>query len=195
MEKIEVDISSLANAPNSQGAFALILKEIDGNRQLPIIIGAFEAQAIAMRLENITPPRPMTHDLFVNFVNDAGLIIKEIFINELKEGAFYSQIICETEDGDLEIDSRPSDAIAIALRVDAPIFVAETVLEEAGITLPDEEVKKEIKKMKDLITFEKVAPTTSIEKLNEQLSKAIKDEDYEKAAKLRDDIKKITHSS
>lgn len=143
MEKVQVEILGLSNAPNSQGAFALILKESGGKRQLPIIIGANEAQAIAIEIENIKPPRPLTHDLFQNILDQLGVTIVEVFINELKDGTFYSIITLADDGENFEIDSRPSDAIAIALRAGAPIYVEEEIIEEAGITyIPDDEIQK-----------------------------------------------------
>src|SRR5690606_33129686 len=140
MSVIQVDIIGLSTSPSSGGAYALVLGEIDGNRRLPIIIGAFEAQAIALELEKIQPPRPMTHDLLRDTLEAVGAEVLDIIIDELREGTFFAKIrfIHDGEEG--QLDARPSDAVALAVRMDAPIYVAPPVLDEAGIPTEDEGV-------------------------------------------------------
>ena len=187
MDFIQVDIIGLSTSPSSGGAYALVLGEIDGNRRLPIIIGAFEAQAIALELEKIQPPRPMTHDLLRDAFEAVGGEVVDVVIDELKEGTFFAKIryIHEGEEGLL--DSRPSDAVALAVRVDAPIYVAPPVLEEAGIPTDDEGVSALTSSNPQ--EEDPSSPVLSVlERMQQQLDKAIQDEDYEKAAKLRDEI-------
>ena len=189
MERIQVDILGLSTSPSAGGAYALILKEVSGSRRLPIIIGAFEAQSIALELEGIKPPRPLTHDLIKNIIDTMGVGIHDVYINELKDGTFYARISFDSQ----EIDSRPSDAIAIAVRFGAPIFVAESVMEEAGFVPEAEEGEKAPAATgadaPDTTVKEK-PKVTKIEQLEHDLKEAIAKEDYEKAARLRDEIKK-----
>ena len=140
MDKVMVDILGLSPSPSSPGAYALILKETEGERRLPIIIGQFEAQAIALELEGIKPPRPLTHDLVKNVLDSLGNVLSDVLISELRDGTFYARLNVEGNSLNHEIDARPSDAIAIAIRFGAPIYVAETVMEEAAATpeTPDE---------------------------------------------------------
>ena len=190
MEKIQVDILGLSTSPASGGAYALILKEVNGNRRLPIIIGAFEAQSIALEMEGIKPPRPLTHDLMKNILESTGHELSEITISELKDGTFYARLIFEAQ----EIDARPSDAIALAVRFGAPIFVIDKVMEEAGF-LPENEEQEGVE------SGAPIAPPpgkdnklTKLEGLRNQLKEAVEREDYEKAAQLRDDIRRIEQS-
>lgn len=186
MDRVQVEILGLSTSSASGGAYALILKESSGKRRLPIIIGAFEAQAIALEIEGIKPPRPMTHDLLKSVIDTLGFSISEITITELREGTFYARITLDTAVND-EIDSRPSDAIALAVRYNVPIFVSEEVLREAGFvpedeeseTAPDQEQKVGQSRERQLVT------------LQARLQEAIQKEDYELAARLRDDIKRI----
>jgi len=197
VDKIKLEILGLSSSQSQAGSFALVLGEESGNRRLPIIIGMFEAQAIAIEIEKIIPNRPMTHDLFKSFAHSFEYKVDEIVISDLKEGVFFAKIICSNGSGQIEIDARPSDAIAIGLRFEAPIYTFETILAEAGIVLSDEaeddiaEIKSEIKSSskskredpEDLKNY----PT---DKLNEMLSVAIDKEDYEQAAKIRDELSK-----
>jgi uncharacterized protein len=188
LEKTQVDILGLSTSPASGGAFALILKETNGTRRLPIIIGAFEAQAIAIELENIKPPRPLTHDLVKSIIESMSASISEVIISELKEGTFYAKIILDTLTGTIEIDSRPSDAIAIGVRFGAPLYVDEDVLREAGFE-PEVEPEPEqnnVRQAKKHLTKEE-----SMKKLQTDLDDAIKNEDYEKAIRIRDEIKNL----
>ena len=198
MKKIKLEILGLSSSQSQTGSFALVLGETEGNRRLPIIIGMFEAQAIAIEIEKIIPNRPMTHDLFKSFANSFNFHVEEIVISDLKEGVFFARIVCTDGLKKHEIDARPSDAIAIGLRFDSPIYTYENILAEAGIVLTDEEeeeekaepqveskvkVKKEKKGGDDYKNY-------SVDKLNELLKDAIDKEDYERAAKIRDELSK-----
>lgn len=184
-----MDILGLSTSPSSGGAYALILNEVDGNRRLPIIIGTFEAQAIALELEHIKPPRPMTHDLLKNVIQTFGADIQQVFINELSEGTFFARIIYGSNGEQLEQDARPSDAIALAVRFNAPIYVADEILDEAGIVSEEHEGGTEVTSGKS--TSEQPAEMSKLEKLEQELQTAIDTENYEKAARLRDEIKKL----
>jgi len=184
VEKVQVDILGLSTSTASGGAYALILKEINGNRRLPIIIGAFEAQSIALEMEGIKPPRPLTHDLIKNILDSMGTDLAEIVISELKDGTFYAKLALDSQ----EVDARPSDAIALAVRYGAPIFVAEKVMEEAGF-LPENEEQETADS--NAPAKPKDARLTKLEALRAQLMDAIEREDYEKAALLRDEIRKL----
>lgn len=183
MESLQVEIAKISFYPPSKG-YAVILKEVDGERQLPVIVGAFEAQAIALAIEGIEMPRPMTHDLLSNLLETLEVEVKEIVINKLVEGTFYAKIYTESfQLGEREIDSRPSDAIALALRVNAPVFVNKKVMQEAGVILADQEEIEEFK-------FDSSDMTKGV-LLQEELDKAIDVENYELAAKLRDKLNSL----
>ena len=190
MQKIEMEILGLSTSPSSGGAYALILNEKKGNRRLPIIIGTFEAQAIALELESIKPPRPMTHDLLKNIVLSFNSSVQQIFINELSEGTFFAQILYERDDERVELDARPSDAIAVAIRFGAPIFVHPDVLDEAGI-VSEEAAAENIDQPVSGKTTQKKTEMSKLEQLEQDLQLAIKTENYEKAAKIRDQIQKL----
>lgn len=199
MKKIKLEILGLSSSQSQTSSFALVLGETEGNRRLPIIIGMFEAQAIAIEIEKIIPNRPMTHDLFKSFANNFHFTVEEIIISDLKEGVFFAKIVCSDGLKRMEVDARPSDAIAIGLRFDSPIFTYENILAEAGIVLTDEaedegaEVKPEkAKAKKELATNKKTddLKNFSVERLHELLKEAIDKEDYERAAKVRDEIGK-----
>lgn len=189
MEKVQVEILGLSTSPSSAGAYALILKETNGKRKLPIIIGAFEAQSIALELEGMKPPRPLTHDLMRNIIDTFAVSLNEVCINELRDGTFYAKLTIEGLSDTQEIDSRPSDAIALAVRYGAPIFVGEEVLNEAGVMSEDEEEVEEAAVKEEPEEFKQ--PLSKLEELQSLLKTAIEQEDYEKAAKLRDDIRKL----
>ncbi|MEW5798502.1 MAG: bifunctional nuclease domain-containing protein [Bacteroidota bacterium] len=192
MEKVQVDILGLSTSPSSAGAYALILKETNGKRKLPIIIGAFEAQSIALELEGMKPPRPLTHDLMKNIIDTFAVSLNEVFINELRDGTFYAKLSVEGVSETREIDSRPSDAIALAVRYGVPIFVEEEVLQEAGVMSDDEEVVEEGEEGEKKQEKAPVKQFTSkLEQLQSSLKEAIEKEDYEKAAKIRDEIRKM----
>lgn len=194
MDKIELKILGLSSSQSQSGSFALVLGETQGNRRLPIIIGMFEAQAIAIEIEKIVPNRPMTHDLFKSFATSFGYVVEEIFISDLKEGVFYAKIICNNGTETVEIDSRPSDAIAIGLRFNVPINTNEAIMSEAGIILSDTpESTEEIIEDSPNLQAEESSQSDSIEDMNADrlqnlLQDALEREDYEQAAKIRDEI-------
>lgn len=193
MDKIKLEILGLSSSQSQSGSFALVLGEVEGNRRLPIIIGMFEAQAIAIEIEKIMPNRPMTHDLFKAFAHNFDYTIDEIIISDLREGVFFAKIVCSNDTKTVEVDARPSDAIAIGLRFNVPIFTDESVLSEAGIVLTEEESEAG-RKTTPSARQEKTKPTVdnlkdlSYDKLQNLLNEALKMEDYEKAAKIRDEI-------
>lgn len=201
MDRVQVEILGISTSPSTSGAYALILRETAGLRRIPIIIGGFEAQAIALEMEGIKPPRPLTHDLLKQMVEALGGSIAEASINELREGTFFASLRLSD---DQEIDARPSDAIALAIRFSVPIFVAESVMAEASF-LPEEgeDEIEEGEEEEDGLGIEasmaakseeksakQSKPLTLLDQLNQQLSEAIKKEEYERAAKIRDDIQK-----
>lgn len=197
-DKIQVDILGLSPTPApGGGGYALILKEIGGDRRLPIIIGSFEAQHIALELEGIKPPRPLTHDLIKNVIEQLGFSISYVYINELRDGTFFAKIKIDVGSVD-EIDSRPSDAIALALKFAVPIYVNEDVMNEVAF-LPDKEgeegtAEEDLFQQPDITEqTEKITDpyTRKMNKLQTDLKTAIESEDYEKAATLRDEIKKL----
>ena len=197
MEKlVELEILGLSSNHSQSGSFTLVMGEVNGLRRLPIVIGMFEAQAIAIEIEKIIPNRPMTHDLFKSFSDSFQFEIEKIVVSEFKEGVFYAKIHSKSELALVEIDSRPSDAIAIAVRFGASIFCSEKVLSEAGIEFSEEDKKEEAKKPSKSVASKGAAPKESLlkdfslDKLNSLLDKAILDEDYEKAARIRDEINK-----
>lgn len=197
-DKIQVDILGLSPTPAPGGSgYALILKEIGGERRLPIIIGSFEAQHIALELEGIKPPRPLTHDLIKNIIEQLGFSIAYVYINELREGTFFAKIKMDVGSVD-EIDSRPSDAIALALKFAVPIYVNEEVMNEVAF-IPDKEGDEEtgeedlFKQPETNIQVEESTDpfTKKMNKLQTDLKSAIDSEDYEKAASIRDEIKRL----
>jgi uncharacterized protein len=193
MEKVKLEIVGLSYSQTQSGAYALVLAEVGGKRRLPIIIGGFEAQAIAIELEKMTPTRPLTHDLFKSFATSFSIEVKEILIYNLLEGIFYAKIICEKDGVITEIDARTSDAIAIAVRFNAPVYTFENILSSAGILLDGEALEKEMEMMDDEEEVTEVKPEeVSVEELENQLAIAIEEEDYELASKLRDLINKKT---
>ncbi len=197
MDKLQVDILGLSTSPHTNGAYALILYEVEGKRKLPIIIGGFEAQAIALKLENIKPPRPFTHDLFKTVADTFSLHVREVFIDELHNETFYAKVICEMNGDTHEIDARPSDAIAIAVRFGAPIFVSEEIMNEAGIREEHQEEAGVTETGGELEAPKEVAgkAESSLNDMQKLLEDAIKREDYEEAARLRDEISRIKGSS
>lgn len=198
MKKVELEIAGLSYSHTQSGAYALVFNEANGNRRLPIIIGGTEAQAIAIELEGMTPSRPLTHDLFKSFAEEFEFTIQEVVIYNLIEGIFFSKLICRNKEGNsIEIDSRTSDAVAIAVRFACPIFTYEFILSSAGIILDDEGEESEShdnSPMDDTtsrpieIAESESEPTKTIEELENELKEAIESEDYEKASKLRDQI-------
>lgn len=200
VERIQVDILGLSTSPSSGGAYALILKEVNGLRRLPIIIGAFEAQSIALEMEGIKPPRPLTHDLLKNVMDSLGTNLNDVFISDLRDGTFYAKLTLDS----LEVDSRPSDAIALAVRYGAPIYVADKVMDEAGFVPENEDAEKpsapnmadpeQEHEQEHAASAEPEKPKirlSRLEQLQQQLTEAIAKEEYEKAAKIRDEIMKL----
>ena len=202
MKKIQLEILGLSSSQSQSGSFALILGEKVGNRRLPIIIGMFEAQSIAIQIEKISPNRPLTHDLFKSFAEQVHVAILEVIISDLKEGVFYSKIVCSDGATTFELDARPSDAIAIGLRFGVPIYTVESVLGEAGIILSeedenaddadDDEDDSDAGTTGEKVSAEPREPTgqVSMEELSKMLAQALEKEDYEKAAKIRDELNK-----
>lgn len=188
-DKIKLEILGLSSSQSQSGSFALVLGEADGNRRLPIIIGMFEAQAIAIEIEKIVPNRPMTHDLFKAFAGNFNIEVKEVYISDLKEGVFFARIICEHEGKIFEIDSRPSDAIAIGLRFNVDFYTNESILTEAGIVLTDE-YEEEMTKAEPSAKEEKSINDLSSSELEKLLTEALDKEDYEQAARIRDVLNK-----
>jgi uncharacterized protein len=205
VKKIPLEILGLSSSQSQSGSFALILGEKTGNRRLPIIIGMFEAQSIAIQIEKINPNRPLTHDLFKSFAEQVHVAVLEVLISDLKEGVFYSKIVCSDGATTFELDSRPSDAIAIGLRFGVPIFTVESVLSEAGIILSDldenaEDSDDEDDDDEDDDAGDRPVPSptepkepsgqVSLDELTKMLAQALEREDYEKAAKIRDELNK-----
>jgi hypothetical protein len=211
MSLVRLKIKGISYSQTQNGAYALILNEVEGDRKLPIVIGAFEAQSIAIALEKeIKPPRPLTHDLFKNFADRFEIVVKQVIIHKLVDGVFYSSIICERDKIEEIIDARTSDAIALALRFNAPIFTYRTILDKAGIFLKfsskDKDKDKDKETGSDSIMVDEILQEgetveldssaggaykeLSLEELHQELEKAVTSEDYEKAAKLRDEISK-----
>lgn len=200
MSLVRLNIKGISYSQTQSGAYALVLSEEDGERTLPIIIGAFEAQSIAIALEKeIKPPRPLTHDLFKSFADRFNIIVKQVIIHKLVDGVFYSSLICECDKVEEIIDARTSDAIALATRFNAPIFTFENILDKAGIILKikdETKLEKSKFKLEDIVTdvIEETSTSSfkneSLKDLNKQLEQAVNNEDYELAAKLRDEISK-----
>ncbi len=204
MKKIPLEILGLSSSQSQSGSFALILGEKHGNRRLPIIIGMFEAQSIAIQIEKISPNRPLTHDLFKAFAEHVHVTIIEVVISDLKEGVFYSRIVCSDGATTFDIDARPSDAIAIGLRFGVPIYTVESVLSEAGIILSDldeageDEDDDDTDEDDDDDSSPAPRPSeprepsgqVSLDELTKMLAQAVEKEDYEKAAKIRDELDK-----
>jgi uncharacterized protein len=196
MRKLQVDILGLSTSPHTNGAYALILYELEGKRKLPIIIGGFEAQAIALKLENIKPPRPFTHDLFKNIADAFHLHVNEIIIDELHNETFYAKVVCEVNGEVHEIDARPSDAIAIAVRFNAPLFVTEEIMNEAGIKEEQkEEGEEEIPGEAEERAAGLLDPHVLLDEMQSALNDAINNENYEEAARLRDEISRMKRRS
>ncbi len=186
MNKIELEIVALSHSVTQSHNYAVVLGEVSGNKRLPIVIGGFEAQAIAVAMENMTPNRPLTHDLFKNTLETFGVQLKEIVINNLQDGIFYAQLVCLMNGKTVAVDSRTSDAIAMAVRFECPIFTYDFIMEEAGVVLEDtsEKPKRRRKKITDPEDYGSLSTHALQGLLDEVLAK----EDYEKAAIIRDEI-------
>jgi hypothetical protein len=199
MSLVRLNIKGISYSQTQSGAYALVLSEVSGSRTLPIVIGAFEAQSIAIALEKeIKPPRPLTHDLFKSFADRFHIAIKQVIIHKLVDGVFYSSLICERDKIEEIIDTRTSDAIALATRFNAPIYTYENILDKAGIYLKS---KDELTDEKETLSIEKLIAEPekagsyskdTLEELEEKLNKAVQNEDYELAARIRDEITKRT---
>ncbi len=193
MNKVKLNVLGISYSQTQSGAYALVLSEENGKRRIPIIIGGFEAQAIAIQLEGLTPPRPLTHDLFLNFSKSFGIEILDVQIYKLEEGVFFSKLHCDNGKKEIYIDARTSDSIALALRFGCPIYTTEDILEKAGIILDVEEEatgeqKKEESKQEQKDSEREALKNLTIDELNTLLGEAVMKEDYEKASRIRDEI-------
>lgn len=195
MKKIELEIVALSHSITQTHSYAVVLGEVNGLRRLPIVIGGFEAQAIAVALEKMQPSRPLTHDLMKNFMNSFAIDLHEIIICDLQEGIFYSKLLCSTENDTVEIDSRTSDAIALAVRFGCPIYTYENILDSAGILMEDTAAtgKKKKTKQEAIVQDEKAGgtedlKTMTLEELNALLNEVLEGEDYIRAIAIRDEI-------
>ncbi len=201
MNKIQVEILGLSASPSAGGAYALLLKETYGVRRLPIIIGSFEAQSIALEMEGIKPPRPLTHDLLKNVIDHLGATVSEVIIDELRDNTFYAKIKLDVSTLTHEIDARPSDAIALAVRTGAPLYISDDVMRLAAFVPSTEEGEEEFNDFPDESTKEdskitnKNPQETKLAQLKDWLREAIDKEDYERAAKLRDEINRLNNTT
>jgi bifunctional DNase/RNase len=190
MEKIRLEVIGMSYSQSQSGAYALILGEAKGKRRLPIIIGGAEAQAIAVELEKMKPSRPLTHDLFKNFADNYNIQIKEVIIDQFRLGVFHAKLICVREGAESIIDSRTSDAVALAIRFKCPIYTYENIIAETGMTMDENAGEAdEIMTTSDELSGSEYEEY-SLPELKEMLDKAIEHEDYEQASRLRDEIKK-----
>jgi len=205
MGKVKLNVLGISYSQTQSGAYALVLAEEDGTRRIPIIVGGFEAQAIAIELEGLKPPRPLTHDLFKNFSDTYGIVLLEVNIHKLEEGVFFANVLFDNGAKEVSLDARTSDAIALALRFKCPIYTTDEIVDKAGIVLdfePNQSEENDEEGISDPIVNDepeflvpKKSPRSdlreqSYEDLNEMLSKAVKDEDYEKASEIRDEIER-----
>ncbi|MDO9340707.1 MAG: bifunctional nuclease family protein [Bacteroidales bacterium] len=192
MKRVKLKVMGISYSQTQSGAYALILIEENGERRIPIIIGGFEAQAIVIKLENLDPPRPLTHDLFKKFADEFNIFVSEVMIYKLEEGVFFSKLVCNNGEKEYSIDSRTSDAVALALRFGCPIFITEDILEKAGITINPTEVGLSTANEIDSL-FEPESTkydSYSDEELYKMIDESVKTEDYERAAAIRDEIEK-----
>jgi len=192
MNKVPLNVLGISYSQTQTGAYALVLGEENGNRRIPIIIGGFEAQAIAIQLEGLNPPRPLTHDLFYKFAMEYGVSVEMVYIFRLEEGIFYSKLVCTNGGKRVELDARTSDAIALALRFQCPIYTTSEILERAGIVFTNEPQQstgqplpvRETKKKKTDLKY------INISELENMLNEAVVNENYEQASEIRDEIKR-----
>ena len=196
MNKVELEIIALSHSVTQSHSFAVVLGEVGGTRRLPIVIGGFEAQAIAVALDNMRPSRPLTHDLIKMMCDTFDINLKQVYISKLQDGVFYSNLICEQNGEEYDIDSRTSDALAMAVRFHCPIFVEESILLEAGVEADPNEAESLEQEIAELTNPQPVPSGSSNysgmtdEELHKQLMAAIDGEDYEKAARIRDELNK-----
>uniref|UniRef100_UPI0032178FFC bifunctional nuclease family protein n=1 Tax=uncultured Draconibacterium sp. TaxID=1573823 RepID=UPI0032178FFC len=194
MQKIRLNILGLSVSQTQSGAYALVLAEEEGERRIPIIIGPVEAQAIAIQLEGLKPPRPLTHDLIKNMALAFDIALLEVTIYKLEEGIFYSELLCEMDGKEIRIDSRTSDAVALALRFRCPIYTSEEILQKAGIVLEGDDENSPVRSLLDEDEYDEPGASSyaqySTSELMELLDQAIQDEDYEKASIIRDELNK-----
>jgi uncharacterized protein len=192
MKRVKLKVMGISYSQTQSGAYALILIEENGERRIPIIIGGFEAQAIVIKLENLDPPRPLTHDLFKKFADEFNISVIEVMINKLEEGVFFSKLVCNNGEKEYSIDSRTSDAVAIALRFGCPIFITEDILDKAGITInPTDSEISATSEINSLFEPESTKyDSYSDEELYKMIDEAIRTENYERAAAVRDEIEK-----
>jgi bifunctional DNase/RNase len=194
MKKIELEIVALSHSITQTHSYAVVLGEVNGLRRLPIVIGGFEAQAIAVALEKMQPSRPLTHDLVKNFMNAFAIDLHEIIICDLQEGIFYSKLVCSSEHDTIEIDSRTSDALALAVRFGCPIYTYENILESAGILMEDTGSGKKKKSKQEVVVEEQGSTgnedlkTMTVEELDTLLNEVLESEDYIRAIAIRDEI-------
>jgi bifunctional DNase/RNase len=189
MKKIELEIVALSHSITQTHSYAVVLGELNGLRRLPIVIGGFEAQAIAVALEKMQPSRPLTHDLMKNFMNAFSVELHEVIISDLNDGIFYAKLICTDKKETLEIDSRTSDALALAVRFGCPIYTYESILEQAGISMEEPEGGREKKGTKETVSeSEEDLASLSVEELNQLLKEVLEHEDYIRAISIRDEI-------
>lgn len=188
MKKIELEIVALSHSITQTHSYAVVLGEMNGLRRLPIVIGGFEAQAIAVALEKMQPSRPLTHDLMKNFMNAFNVELHEVVISDLNDGIFYAKLICTDKKETLEIDSRTSDALALAVRFGCPIYTYESILEQAGISMEEPEGKGERKTQETGSESEENLSSLSLEELNQLLKEVLEHEDYIRAISIRDEI-------
>jgi bifunctional DNase/RNase len=192
MKKVKLKVLGISYSQTQSGAYALVLIEEKGERRIPIIIGGFEAQAIVIKLENLDPPRPLTHDLLKSFADEFNISVSEVFIYKLEEGVFFSTLLCNNSVKEYSIDSRTSDAVALALRFNCPIYITEDILEKAGIVINSSETNLNPLTEDDSL-FENASgkyDSYSDEELFKMIDDSIKTEDYERAASIRDEIEK-----
>ncbi len=193
MQKVRLNILGLSVSQTQSGAYALVLAEENGERRIPIIIGPVEAQAIAIQLEGLTPPRPLTHDLIKNIAHAFNVALLEVTIYKLEEGIFYSELLCEMDGKEIRIDSRTSDAVALALRFKCPIYTSEEILRKAGIVLEIDDKNSPVRSfVEDEIESSGRSSYSqyTLKELDEMLNEAIQNEDYEKASIVRDELNK-----
>ena len=194
MNKVKLNVLGISYSQTQSGAYALVLNEEDGKRRIPIIIGGFEAQAIAIQLEGLTPPRPLTHDLFLNFAKSFGIEILDVHIYKLEEGVFFSKLRCNNDGKEVFIDARTSDSIALALRFGCPIYTSNDIMKRAGIVLDVEETEKDEPVKEDDVSERdselEALKHLSTQELNMLLEDAVSKEDYERASRIRDEITK-----